>query len=792
MLKNYFKIAWRNLLKSKATSFINISGLAVGMAVAIIIGLWVYDELTFNQYHKNYDHLAQLYIRQTFNGKTGAGQAISLPNRKALETDFPNDFKAIALASWSGEQILSVGDKKIIKEGMYAEPALPEMLTLRMIKGNRKTALNDPSGMIIARSVAKALFGDEDPMNKVVKINNNFNMTVTGVYEDIPYNSFYKDDKLFMSWGMYEQAEEWVKSARTQWDNHSFRMFVQITDKGSFEGVSAKIKDQELKHTEIDGKPQLFLHPMKKWNLYSEFKNGINVGGRITFVWLFAIIGSFVLLLACINFMNLSTARSEKRAKEVGIRKAVGSMRRHLIGQFLSESLLVVILASVLALGLVALCLPMFNQLADKEMTIPFTLPAFWGILVAFILVTGLLAGSYPAFYLSAFNPLKVLKGTFRVGRWASIPRKVLVVIQFTVSIALIIGTIVIFNQIQHAKNRPVNYSREGLIYIFMNTPDLYGHYNALRDDLLKSGGAIEMSQASSPTTGVWSNQVGWEWEGKDPNTMPLFGSIAVSHDYGKSVDWQVIQGHDFSREYGDSNMIILNEEAVKLTGIKGDIIGKTIRKNDQNLKVVGVVKNMVMESPYSPVQPTIFMLRYDWANLINVKLKPGIPESDALKKVEKVFAKYNPGSPFQFTFVDEQYNRKFTAEERIGKLARIFAILAIFISCLGLLGLSAYVAEQRTKEIGIRKVLGASIAQVWMMLSKEFVLLIAISCIVATPITLYVLSDWLDDYDYRIQLSWVVFAFASVMALVITLFTVSYQAIKAAIANPVKSLRSE
>ncbi|MCF2492058.1 ABC transporter permease [Dyadobacter chenhuakuii] len=792
MIKNYLKIAFRNLSKNKIYSFINIAGLAVGIAVAMLIGLWVWDELSFNKYHKNYDRLTQAYISQTFNGQTGSGRAVSLPAVAEMANRYSADFKNTSMASWNFGHLLANGDKKINKPGMWAQPALPEMLSLKMLKGDLKTALKEPGSVVISESVAKALFGKEDPLNKTLKLDIKKDVKVTGVYEDIPFNSEFNELNLLLPWNDYLLAENWVKEAQTQWGNHSFQFYAQVADHADIEKVSLKIRDVELPHAfSKTDKPQYFLHPMSRWHLYSDFKNGKNVGGGIQFVWLFSIIGVFVLLLACINFMNLSTARSEKRAKEVGIRKSIGSLRSQLIFQFLSESFLVVSFALILAILIVLVALPAFNDLSGKHVSFPWQYIQFWLMLVIFSLFTGLISGSYPAFYLSSFNPLAVLKGTFKVGKWSAVPRKVMVVMQFTVSITLIIGTIIVFQQIQHAKNRPVGYDRQGLLQINIS-PNLFGKYYPLRDDLLKSGVVYEMSESSSPTTGIYSNQIGFEWEGMEEGSVPLFGTIACTHDFGKTIGWKIIEGRDFSREFStDTAAFVFNESAVKLTGIK-DIIGKTIRFNGKPRQVVGVVKDMVMQSPYEPAVPTVFLMDYEWANLINVKLLPGAPIEKSLKKVEAIFRKHDPDSPFEFKFADEEYEAKFRAEERIGKLARVFAVLAVFISCLGLFGLAAYTAEQRTKEIGIRKALGASVAQMWAMLSKEFVYLVIVSCAIASPIALYFLSDWLKKYEYHIELSWVVFAVSAITAILITLLTVSFQAIKAALMNPVKSLRSE
>jgi ABC-type antimicrobial peptide transport system permease subunit len=532
---------------------------------------------------------------------------------------------------------------------------------------------------------------------------------------------------------------------------------------------------------------------MDKWRLYSDFKDGKPAGGRIQFIWLFSIIGVFVLMLACINFMNLSTARSEKRAKEVGIRKTVGSLRSQLIKQFLSESVLVAFVSFVFSIIFVILLLPVFNKLADKNIGLPWDNSFFWIIALTFTFITGLISGSYPALYLSRFEPIKVLKGTFRVGRFASLPRKVLVVVQFTFSIALIIGTVIVFKQIQYAKDRPVNYRSEGLVTVPMSTPDLYGHYDAIRSDLLATGVVDNMAESSSPTTEVYSNQIGFNWQGKDPNSLPSFGTIAVTEDFGKTIGWQIKEGRDFSKDFAtDSLAMVLNESAVKQVGMKREIVGQTIQFNDKSYHVIGVVKDMIMESPYKPVQPTVFFYDRNWANVITIAIKHGAPVTTALSKIATVFKKYNPGAPFDYTFNDEDYAKKFADEERVGNLATFFTILAIFISCLGLFGLASFVAEQRKKEIGVRKVLGASTFNLWRMLSKEFALLVIISCFIAIPLAWYYLNNWLLQYDYRTTISFWIFIISGVGALAITLITVSFQAIKAAIANPVKSLRTE
>jgi ABC-type antimicrobial peptide transport system permease subunit len=792
MTSNYFKIAFRNLLKYKGYSFINIFGLASGMAVAILIGLWIYDELSYNKYYQNYDRIAKVMQGATVNGEFGAGEAMPVPLGTTLKTDFSADFTYVVMSSWTGEHILASGDKKFMKTGNYLSPEAPDMLTLKMLKGTR-AGLKDPNSILLSESVAKSLFGYEDAMGKVVRIDNKLNVKVTGIYEDFPYNTEFRDMTFIAPWDLYVSSEPWIKLS-SHWGNNSWQILVQIAPKSDFEAISGKIKNLRLKNAPETAhmNPEIFLQPMSRWHLYGGWDKWRNPEGRIQYVWLFGIIGVFVLLLACINFMNLSTARSEKRAKEVGIRKAVGSVRSQLVIQFFSESILMTAFAFVFSLVAVVLMLPFFNEVADKKLSLLWNEPLFWIVGIGFSLLTGLVAGSYPALYLSSFQPVKVLKGTFKAGRFAALPRKVLVIAQFTVSITLIIGTIIVFRQIQHAKNRPIGYDRNGIITVAMNTPELHGKYNVLRDELKRTGAVVEMAQSSSPTTMLRSRLIGFDWPGKDPALKEQFGVISVTHDFGKTVGWKFTAGRDFSRDFStDSSGIVLNETAVKYMGLK-EPVGKTIKWNGKPFQIVGVIKDMVMDSPFEPVYQTVFVMNYSWSNVISIKLHPELSANEALAKVEGVFKKFNPGSPFEYKFTDQQYAMKFSTEDRLGKLATFFAVLAIFISCLGLFGLASFVAEQRIKEIGIRKVLGATVFSLWRLLSTEFVLFVLVSLLLAVPISYYYMSRWLQKYTYHIEISWWIFALSGLGAILITLLTVSYQAIKAALMNPVKTLKTE
>jgi ABC-type antimicrobial peptide transport system permease subunit/AraC-like DNA-binding protein len=792
MFNNYLKIAWRNLLRNKASSFINIGGLAVGMAVAMLIGLWIWDELSFNKYHQNYDRIAQVMKNRTVNGMIHTNDGLPIPLADELKLNYGSHFKYLVLSSRPNSHVLAAGDKRFSKKGSFMEASAPEMLTLKMLRGTR-AGLKEPGSILLSHTLAQSLFGDSDPMGKLVTLDTKIGVKVTGVYEDLPYNSSFTDVTFIAPWDLYAAQYDWPKQAKGNWGYNPFQIFVQAAGQENLAAISEKIKNTyTTKFGTFAGDPKLFLHPMSRWHLHSEFKNGVNEGGRARYVWLFGIIGAFVLLLACINFMNLSTARSETRAKEVGIRKAMGSLRGQLIGQFFFESFLATGFACLLSILLVQLSLPYFNVLADKQMTILWGNSLFWASTGAFILLTGLVAGSYPAFYLSSFKPITILKGVFKAGRHAALPRRVLVVLQFAISISLIIGTVIVFRQVQYARNRSVGYGREGLLMLETATSSLHDHFAAFSDELLKTGAVTAVAESNSPATGVWDNRSGYEWEGKDPGLIADFAAIAITKSFGKTVGWQLKEGRDFSDSFlSDSSGIILNETAVKFTGLKHPV-GATISIGGYAMHVIGVIKDMLMESPYEPVKQTMYYLTTEKGPVVNFKIKPDLNADQALTSIAAVFKKYDPKEPFDYRFVDEEYAKKFESEERIGQLAWFFAALAIFISCLGLFGMASFMAEQRVKEIGVRKILGASVFELWRLLSKEFVIMVIISLFIAIPVTSWVMYNWLQNYTYRTGLSWWVFAVSGLGALVITMLTVSYQSIKAALANPVKSLRTE
>ena len=791
MFKHNLMISWRHLLKNKGFSMLNIGGLAIGMMVAILIGLWIWDELSFNTYHKNYERIAQVMQNQTFDREIQTWNSQAKQLGTVLHENYGNHFRYVSMASWIDSHSLALEDKVLSKSGIFMEPGAPEMLSLEMLLGDRE-ALTDPYSILLSESTAKAYFGDENPLGRVLRIDNAHDLKVTAVYEDIPANSTFSEVQFFGSWELHlKDKPDWLG-----WGNSWFQTFVQLKEGADIAEVSALIKDIKLNEGgegNAKFKPEIFLHPMSKWHLYSDFKEGVNVGGRIQYVWLYGIIGVFVLLLACINFMNLSTARSEKRAREVGVRKAMGSNRAQLIGQFFSESLLIALFAFLLSLLGAYLLLPSFNEVAAKEMNMLWSNLQFWLLGMGFVIFTGLIAGSYPALYLSSFQAVKVLKGTFQAGRYATIPRKALVVVQFTVSVSLIIGTMIVFQQIQFAKNRPIGYHHNRLLIVPINKGEIRRHYTTLKNDLMQTGVVESVAKAESRITNTRVTNSGLDWQGKDPNMQDEFVSLRVSHDFGKTVGWEIVQGRDFSREYATDSMgFIINEVAVDYMGFEDPIGQRVVWGDDETYTIIGVVKNMITQSPYVPTRQMFFFIDYRRSHIAHIKLQASAIPSEAIAKIEEVFHQHDPLNPFEYYFVDQQYAKKFGDEERIGKLAAFFAVLAIFISCLGLFGMASFVAEQRAKEISIRKVLGASITDLWHLLSKEFVMLVSLSCLIAIPIAWYFLAGWLDNYAYHTSISGWIFTAAAMGALLITLLTVSYHALKVAKANPVDSLRSE
>ena len=786
MTRLFFRVAFRNLTKNKIFSFINIAGLAAGMAMVLLISLWIWDEISFNHYHHLYKSITILRSVETFNGTVTTAEFSSVPIAAALTSTYPESIEAASLTKESGATI-SFGDINRSSSGLWVQPGYPHIFSLRMKEGNER-ALKDPSKILLCQSLANAVFKAKPALGQTIRLDNQMVFTVGGVYEDLPENSSLHGTEYLLPW---DNAFNPSRDADDDWTDHHFQLFVLVKEGINLTAFNKQIRDLTKPH--ISGAwEEICLFPLDQWHLYNETVNGKMSGGRIEFVRLFAIIGGFVLLLACINFMNLSTARSAARAREVGIRKAIGSRRRQLIGQFLGESLLTTGIAMLLSLLLAQLFLGSFNLLADKTLSIPYGQPVYWMILLLFTLITGFVAGIYPAFYLSGFKPVKVLKGVFRAGPHATFPRKFLVVTQFTVSIVLMIGTAIVYKQVAFAKLRPPGYSKDKLIVIELSEPDSLNHYEALRNELISTGTVENMAESSSPSTEVRNDMLGYDWKGRDPQLMPVIGTLFVTTDFGKTMHWQIAEGRDFSRDFpADSGAFIINETAAKFMGFDHPV-GQTIRWHNIEHPIVGMVKDMVMTSPYDPVKPTFFTLFNRKIRVISIRINAQTPLPVALPAIAAVMKKFNPGVPFEFEFTEDAYAHKFSAEDHIGRMVRAFSILAILISLLGLFGLASYTTEQRSKEIGLRKVLGASVFNLWRLLSKEFAQLIGIACAIAIPLSIYFAHEWLEHFQYRTPMEWWIFAGASIGALLIALCTVSYQAVSAARKKPVNALRAE
>ncbi|HEU5293093.1 MAG TPA: ABC transporter permease [Cyclobacteriaceae bacterium] len=791
MYKSYFKAAIQNMVKNKLHAFINISGLAIGMAVAIIISLWIYDEVSFNKQYSNHARIGQVIQNVTNNGQVETWENIPWPLGDEIRKNYATDFKYVTMASHNYDHSIAIDKEKYSRTGMFVEPDFFTMFGVELTAGTLPD--KDPSSILLSESTAKAFFGDKDPVGKML-IMDGVDFQVSGVYKDFPKRSVFEEVFLIAQWSKMATVFQ-LDQMQEPWRPNAFLLYVMLNDNANFQDASVRIKDAKFKNVSEalqKKKPELFIHAMDDWRLRAQFENGKQAGGLIQYVWMFSTVGIFVLLMACINFMNLSTARSEKRAKEVGIRKAIGSYRSQLITQFFSESVLTAFLSLLLSVGLAQLLLPIFNNLAEKQMSIPYGNPSVWVGIVAASLFIGLIAGSYPALYLSSIRPVGALKGAFKAGRGASLPRKVLVVVQFSVSVVMIIGTSTVYMQIQHGKDRPLGYNVSGLISVSGSTQQVHDHFDAIRKKLMDDGSIIEMSESGAPSTSSSGSSSRIDWSGKDPDLSIDFNTFLGSYEYGETIQWEILQGRDFSRDFlSDSSAVILNEAAAKYLE-KENIIGETMMVRDAPYKIIGLVKDVVFGNPYQPVRPSLYFLSNFQQYFVMFRLNPEKPAKESLAKIETAMKPHMNGEPFSFKFQDESQARKFGDEERVSTLVGTFAGLAIFISCLGIFGLSSFVAEQRTKEIGIRKVLGASSISLWGMLSKDFVGLVTISCVVAIPIAWYFMQQWLMSYEYRTPLSWWLFVLPAIGALLITLATVSFQTIKATMVNPVKSLRSE
>ncbi|MCW3109883.1 MAG: acetylornithine deacetylase [Segetibacter sp.] len=795
MFRIYFKTSIRSLWKNKGYSFLNIFGLAIGIACAGLIFLWVESEANYDKFNVKKDNLYYARVNATFDAGIfthGSTPGVMAP---AAQAEIPGIANTCRTTEGSTSLLFSIGDKSVYSSGIYAEPSLFSMFTLPFVQGNAKSAFTQLYSLVITEKTAKKLFGNENNVvGKTVRVDNKQDYIVTGVLKDIPENSSLQFEWVapFQIW--YQQSP-WAY----RWENNSLTTYVELKPGASLSAVNKQLYNlvQRKAPTSIG---HVFLFNMNDWRLYDQFENGKQTGGgRIEYVRLFSIIAWIILVIACINFMNLATARSEKRAREVGVRKVLGAGKKGLVMQFIGEALFMSSIAAVSAVIIISLVLPAFNRLVQKQLILDLIDPLHISALLLITLICGLVAGSYPSLYLSSFNPVFVLKGIKLKSGSAAFIRKGLVVLQFSISIVLIISTSIIYQQIQHVKSRQLGFDKENLIEMNIQG-DMPKNYAAIKQDLLNTGVVENTALSDHATIYGGNNTDGMTWEGKAPGAKILISQRYVTPEFISTSGIKVIEGRDFKPAdsiYVSKNInILVTASLAKLIG-KESAIGKTLRSegdtSNTTATIVGVVNDYVYGNMYDKPDPVFFVCTAPTnTTVMYVRTKAHVNTEKALAQIAAVMKKDNPAYPFQYRFVDDQFNEMFISEMLISKLSRVFAALAIIISCLGLFGLAAYTAERRTKEIGIRKVLGASAAGLAGLLSKDFLQLVVLSCLVAFPVAWWAMNQWLQNYQYRIQISWWIFIAAGVVAILIALVTVSFQAIKAAIANPVKSLRTE
>jgi putative ABC transport system permease protein len=787
MLKNYIKTAFRNIRKHPGYSIINIAGLAIGLACCSFILIWVVDELSYDKFHENAPYLYRVEENQYYSGRVYHVTVTPYPLAPALKQDFPEIIEATQYVGLGG-QLLRYGEKASFETGIKAvAPSFFRMFTYPIVKGDSNTALDDPLSVVISEEIAEKYFGDEDPIGKVFSVNNRYDMKVTGVMKNVPNNSYLQFD-MVIPYALLEK----VGAVNDSMGTNSILTFVQLQKGVSLQQVNDKIRGFIKKHVP-SSVTELELALYSRIHLHQYFGYGRDMG-QIKYVYIFSLIAFFVLIIACINFMNLSTARSANRAREVGVRKVVGALKGHIIRQFYGESVIYAFIALAFAVILVMLLMSPFNNLSRKELSL--AILGNWQIILGFIgvtLFTGLVAGSYPALFLSSFKPVRVIKGGLKSGTGSSLFRRILVVVQFALSIFLIIGTVVIYNQLQYMKNRDVGYDEEHLVYIPMRG-QTERFYEALKNALVKDPRIVNVTGSTHRPSNIGSNSGGANWDGKDPDQVVLIGMSGVDYDYIETIGIELTEGRSFSKEYGtdQTEAFIVNEEVAKLMG-KDSVVGEKFSFVGRDGKIIGVMKNFHYYSLRNKIEPlAIYMRPPDQGFNYTLIRIPSENISASLDFVKETWQKVVPDFPFEYRFLVDDFEYYYRAEERMGGLLRYFSILAVLIACLGLFGLASFTAEQRTKEIGIRKVLGASASQITLLLCREFFVLVLLANFIAWPVAYFVMRNWLQDFAYRTSMGVFTFVLTMVLALVIALLTVSFQAVKAAVANPVDALKYE
>ena len=774
---------WRNRFYTS----INIIGLAIGLAVGILIILWVQNELSYDRFHKNHSQLYKIMENQKYGtGEVYTFSSTPAPLGKNLKADFP-EIEYSSRVSWGNQHLFNYGNKHIEEFGVYVDPDFLKMFNFTVKAGDAGNALKEPNTLLISETLANKYFGGGDPIGKLIRIDEDRQYKVVGVFKDVPSNST-------INFNFLMPVVDYVKlymNNEERWDINNIQTYVQLRKDVGPSSVNSKISSLLGKKHADQLNVKLFLHHASDWYLRSNFKDGLNIGGRIAYVRLFIIVALFILLIACINFTNLATAQATRRSKEVGVRKVIGGDRPSLIRQFLGESLLLTVFAAVLSVAIVLLVLPSVNLLLQKKLNIEFINPNHILGFAGIILITGLLAGIYPALVLSSFQPIKVLKGiTEGIKGRSYMLRKSLVVLQFVISVVMIIGTIIIYQQIKYFQNKNLGYKKENLIY-FSSAGIQEQHYESFKNDLTSIPGVVGVTRSSINFTGSNNATSDVKWTGKQDDKQVLFSLINTDHDMLNTFGIELKEGRNFSKDFGaDTSNYIINEEAVRRMNLKEPVAGQPLELWERKGTIIGVAKDFHISSIHAPIEPVILQAR-DWTWTFYLRIRA---ENTALvlKNIEAIYRKSVPERPFSFRFMDQEYEAMYKSEMQIGELAKWFSVLAIFISCLGLFGLVSLAAIQRTKEIGIRKVLGASVTNILGLLSRDFLKLVVIASLIAFPLSWWLMNNWLRDFTYHIKIEWWVFVLSASAVLLIALMTICFQAIKAAWANPVKSLRTE
>ncbi|GAB3264019.1 ABC transporter permease [Larkinella harenae] len=783
MLRNYIKIAWRSLLKNKLFSFINIFGLALGMSCSLLIGLWVSDELTYDRFFPYLDDIYFVRTSSTYEGKTYTGTLTPGPLAGVLKRDVPEVMYATKV-QFPEEKLVKVGDKSTKESGFYATKDFFLVFDYPVLVGSPIMALSRLDQIVITRKVAEKFFGRVDVLGQRLHFDNTTYYTVGAVLEDIPGNASIRFDWL-INYDVQEQ--DWKKN----WGNNSFMTYVRLNPKAIAAKAEANMKTIYRRNTDWKEVPTPVLQPLKDMYLYAEYEDGKAVGGRIEYVRIFALVAVFILLIACVNFMNLATARSALRAKEVGVRKVVGALRSSLVGQFMSESVLTSLLAVFLALGFVALILPTFNVVFAKQLVLNLANPGLWVGILLLVLMTGFVSGSYPALFLSSLQPIRILKGSLKFGAGAAWFRRALVIFQFTLSIFLIIGMLAVAYQMDYIRTKNLGIDRENVLFVPLEN-ETYNRMEAFRQELIRTPSIASASVTMSLPMNIQATSGDLTWAGKKPNVhYEGVSTMSVGYDFLKTMNIKLVEGRDFSsNRKADSASYIINEAAARMMGMKnplGQQVGFWMGKGP----IIGIMKDFHLQSLHSPITPLVLTLIPVNTSYLLIRTEKGKTD-EAITELQRITREFNPDYPFEYRFLDEAYERMYRSEQQVNTLINYFGALAILISCLGLFALAAFTAEQRMKEIGVRKVLGASVSSLVTLVSKDFLKLVLVALVLASPLAWWAISKWLETFQYRIELSWSLFATAGVLAVLIAFITVSYQSVKAALANPVKSLRSE